>query len=254
MSQRSGRGGGGRANVVGTKSQVFPKISFEGLPKWTTFTPLSGRAAQVPPYPGVAFISGRFSTNPSTLYLEVWEKCAFLNIQVGFGCFFYWSALKWQSARPLGNSELFRRDLLCNLTLGTFRGRPVKKTPCRISQKKVVQLCFSLHVRTYKHSNYKTSKKGLSFSTDYLLTALVLYPPARIMVSPSGIPHDRYPYCFNCHEAAPPGRCQNFYCPLTTNLAQNPQFARSDCRPRAGQSCQGGRLEPRPRGLFVANW
>ena len=141
------------------------------------------------------------------------------------------------------------------MTLTTFRGGPVKKHPVELVKKSCAIVFFftCTYIQTQQNYYYKTSKKGLSFSTDYLLTALVLYPPARIMVSPSGIPHDRYPYCFNCHEAAPPGRSQNFYCPLTTNLAQNPQFARSDCRPRAGQSCQGGRLEPRPRGRFLAN-
>ena len=43
--------------------------------------------------------------------------------------FFDWSALK-MSASPLGNSDTFRWDLLCNLILGSFRGGPVKKTPC----------------------------------------------------------------------------------------------------------------------------
>ena len=68
----------------------------------------------MPPYPGVAFISGRFSTNPSTLYLEIWGKCPFLNIELVKG---------------------------------------------KISAKVVFHL-------TYIQSNYKTFKRGLSFSTE----------------------------------------------------------------------------------------
>ena len=46
--------------------------------------------------------------------------------------FFYWSALKMtkcQTLRKFWHLELFRWDLLCNLTLRTFRGGPVKKHP-----------------------------------------------------------------------------------------------------------------------------
>ena len=52
----------------------------------------------------------------------------FIHLQ---GVLFYWSALKMtkcQTLRKFWHLELFWWDLLCNLTLRTFRGRPVKKT------------------------------------------------------------------------------------------------------------------------------
>jgi len=48
--------------------------------------------------------------------------------------FFYWSALKMtkcQTLRKFWHLELFRWDLLCNLTLSSFLGRTSNKTPCR---------------------------------------------------------------------------------------------------------------------------
>ena len=48
-----------------------------------------------------------------------------------YGVFFFqWSSQKCKSLRKFWYLELFWWDLLCNLTLRTFRGTPVKKTPC----------------------------------------------------------------------------------------------------------------------------
>ena len=66
-----------------------------------------------------------------------WDRCRvtgndlfLLYIQ---GVFFNWCPpknYKFFSASKFWHLELFWWDLLCNLTLKTFRGAPVKKTPC----------------------------------------------------------------------------------------------------------------------------
>ena len=49
------------------------------------------------------------------------------------GCFFNWYPPKSSKCQPVSKSwhlELFWWDLLCNLTLRTFRGHQLEKTPC----------------------------------------------------------------------------------------------------------------------------
>ena len=65
-----------------------------------------------------------------------WNRLKFWTFSVmSYRVFFYWSAqktTKCQTLRKFWHLELFRWDFLCNLTLRTFRGGPVKKPPYRL--------------------------------------------------------------------------------------------------------------------------
>jgi len=76
------------------------------------------------------------------------------------GVFFYWSALKmtkYQTLRIFWHLELFRWDLLCNLTLSNSLGRASNKTRCRTVTKggKCVKRQYLELASTIAESSYK---------------------------------------------------------------------------------------------------
>ena len=78
-------------------------------------------------------------------------KPQFLNLEMLLkiqGVFLIWCSLKSQvfSVSKFWHLELFWWDLLCNLTLRTFRGAPVKKTPCMSRPRP--SLKFKVHTNT----------------------------------------------------------------------------------------------------------
>ena len=88
------------------------------------------QAAKILRFDTFIALSCKSSKDPETISNYKWIRMKYLYVFIIQDGFF--DCLNWPSARPLGNSgtlNFFWWDLLCNLTLRTFRGRPVKKHP-----------------------------------------------------------------------------------------------------------------------------
>ena len=81
---------------------------------------------------------------------------------------------KFFSVSKFWHLELFWRDLLCNLTLRTFRGHQIKKTPIiywYLCHEHAVEACSHHQKAMIDHTHYRNSWK-----TGYLFSVTLLAP------------------------------------------------------------------------------